>query len=198
MNLTSKMVRGIISAGYVFVYTTCLMILGGCGVLDQFAGSNAENLLVSVSSFRAGTTSKPSGPFALRGAREVAGSTFYWKGAYFANQVIFRYSIDKGAKEKYQDLRYSEFRDDLYSTPWLVPAELPYQSPVASEFHLACITWEEGKACKAIARYGKYVSQFSTNIASEFMRLVELGNVLRAIDERAATVLGIPLPTRTP
>lgn len=81
--------------------------------------------------------------------------------------------------------------------PWTVPAELPYQSTVADEFHFGCRT-EQGDGaqfCQAVGRYDEYIVRFHIHMDSEpeypdCMSFADLERILVAIDDRMAFYLG--------
>lgn len=183
--------------GCTIIIGLCAITLGGCWVLDMLSGPKADALLLDESAFRLGTVTTPRGPFALRGAEEIVGRSFSLQGQEYASQMVLRFQNERGAEIKFTDLRHTEFRDDLYNNArWLVPSELPYRSPVAAQFYLACLRTEDDStpSCQAIGRYSKYVTLFSAKLHSDLMTFADLERVLRAIDERMARVLGKPLP----
>lgn len=77
-------------------------------------------------------------------------------------------------------------------TPWAVPEEWSYQSPVGDRFKFAC-----GEAdlpdsrwtCKAVAQYDEYISVFVTHLSPDNMTLQDVKRILVAIDERMASYL---------
>ncbi len=79
--------------------------------------------------------------------------------------------------------------------PWEVPAELPYQSPVADQFRFGCSV-DQGSSvqtCEAAGQYEAYVVRFGTSIDREHpecMSFTDLERILKAIDERMAFYLG--------
>ena len=77
--------------------------------------------------------------------------------------------------------------------PWIVPAELPYQSPLADQFRFNCSTHQRGgQTCQAVGQYEEYVIRFQTSIDREHpecMSFTDLERILIAIDERMAFYL---------
>jgi hypothetical protein len=78
--------------------------------------------------------------------------------------------------------------------PWEVPAELPYQSPVADQFRFNCSTHQRSGAqtCLGVGQYEDYVIRFQTSIDREHpecMSFTDLERILKAIDERMAFYL---------
>jgi hypothetical protein len=79
-------------------------------------------------------------------------------------------------------------------TPWETPAELPYQSPVADQFRFFCADFDVGPfgvsgvytLCWAVARYGRYLSEFSTFLSPEHMTWADIERILQDIDRRMA------------
>ncbi len=78
---------------------------------------------------------------------------------------------------------------------WHAPSELPYHSPVADQFRLACaevaVQVPTGRItlCGAMAQYDEYLSIFNAHIIPGYMSYEDLGRILKAIDERMAHYL---------
>jgi len=96
------------------------------------------------------------------------------------------------------------------SSEFLPPPEITYRSPIADEYYLGCGV-DIVPGCIAIFRYGHYFIEFFFNVDKGYVDGVEIkGNglkieevepILRAMDERAAAVLGLrprAEPTKTP
>jgi hypothetical protein len=126
-------------------------------------------------------------------------------------QDVHRFEDGTPAYSMFQRARESDFnRCHAPRSPcgeFLPPAEANYRSPIADEYYLACGV-NVVPACIAIIRYGNYFIEFFINadrgyidgweIEGNGLKVQEVVPILRAMDEHAARVLGIPLPTRTP
>jgi hypothetical protein len=116
-----------------------------------------------------------------------------YPGAFVAKHSLYRYPTEQQAAAAYrveESRQFIEHEDNEYYTPWEVPAGLPYRSPVADQFRFACQTFfSRGGpevACKAMGRYGSYLSVFKTVVHEGHLTYDELGRILRAIDEQMA------------
>lgn len=83
---------------------------------------------------------------------------------------------------------------------FLPPPEINYLSPISDEYYLGCGI-DVVPACEAIFRYGQYYAELYFDIDSgkgDGLQIQQVKPILRAVDERAASVLGIPFPTKAP
>jgi hypothetical protein len=116
-------------------------------------------------------------------------------------QQIFRLGSVEAAKDKFSTYREVDFRPRQSPNIQLAPpSEITYHSPIADEFYFGCGV-DEIPACEAIFRYNNYFVFFHFDIDSgkgDGLKIEQVEPILRAMDSKAASVLGIPLPTRTP
>jgi hypothetical protein len=125
-----------------------------------------------------------------------------------AIQQVYRLDSIEAARAKFQRVREVDFRSrqppNLQFAP---PAEITYRSPIADEYYFGCGV-DRVPACKAIFRYGNYYIEFYFNLdeyrgygldyEGDGLKLEQVEPILRAMDERAAAVLGLqPKPTKT-
>lgn len=71
-------------------------------------------------------------------------------------------------------------------TPWEPPAELPYISPVAEQFHFACHLGkikQTVQVCEALGQYENYLVRFHTHVGPGYMTYKDIETILMAIDE---------------
>lgn len=115
-------------------------------------------------------------------------------------QEVSRLESISAARSNFQIAREVDFRKSKTrspSTEFLPPAEISYRSPIADEYYLGCGV-DVVPACRAILRYGNYFVYFYFSVDDgngEGLKTEEIEPILRAMDERAALVLGIPLPS---
>jgi hypothetical protein len=129
-------------------------------------------------------------------------------------QDVYRLDSVASAKAMFQRARGVDFKKSspprVPSSEFLPPSEITYRSPIADEFYLGCGV-DVVPACEAIFRYGNYFVMFFLNVDKGYVDDVEIiGNglkieevepILRAMDARAAAVLGLrprAEPTKTP
>lgn len=110
-------------------------------------------------------------------------------------QDVYRLQNDWVAKAKFHTYREVDFK------VFHPPPEITYHSPIADEYYLGCGI-DKVPACRAIFRYGNYFIYFYFDIDSgkgDGLKLEQVEPILRAMDVRAAAVLGLqPKPTKTP
>ena len=111
---------------------------------------------------------------------------------------VFRYRNELEAATAFDsDFLEREFLPPWYMiTPWAVPEQWSYESPVAHPFKFACgevdmdglgpPQWE----CTAVAQYDEYISVFTTDLSPEYMTLEDMERIQVAIDERMGLYLG--------
>lgn len=106
--------------------------------------------------------------------------------AGFVSQDIWRAYTIADAKEKYAELRQSQFQPRLAPeemvAPWEPPTEIGFQSSVADEFYLAC-GWEEWAYCQYLARYRNYVTYLHLGRHAEQGSLRSVGLTFSEIEE---------------
>jgi hypothetical protein len=116
-------------------------------------------------------------------------------------QQVFKLGSAESAHAKFRTWREVDFRQRVPPNVQLSPpSEITYRSPIADEYYLGCGV-DKVPACEAIFRFGNYFIYFYFDIdggKGDGLKIQQVEPILRAMDERAATVLGIPLPTRTP
>ena len=158
---------------------------------------NMYDLMIDVSAFpqgwdvEFGPSHPPPGKH-IRGESEGLYVQFDVRGFDAgAMHVVCRYKNDLQATVSfYVDNEFPK-RESVV-TPWAVPEEWSYESPVADRFKFACAELEllsRFRSCKAVAQYGEYISVFRTHVSPEYMTLEDLERVLKAIDERMALYL---------
>ncbi len=173
----------------------------------------AWHLLINADAFPKGWEADPcaptdrlcfSGTHALRtfGRVEIPGHVI---------QQAYRFNAVEAAKAKFRRVREVDFRPrqppNLQFAP---PSEITYQSPIADEYYFGCGV-DRIPACKAIFRYGNYYIEFyfdldeyqgyGRDVEGDGLKIEEIEPILRAMDERAAAVLGLrprAEPTKTP
>jgi hypothetical protein len=119
-------------------------------------------------------------------------------------QNVFRMENIEAAKAKFRTYREVDFRPrQPPNHQFLPPPEITYHSLLADEYYLGCGV-DEVPACRAIFRYSNYFVYFYFDIdggKGDGLKIREVEPILRAMDERAAAVLGLRLraePTKTP
>lgn len=177
--------RLLILAGVLVVATGCTITI--LNPEDSFA---LEPLLLDESVFPPGATAGPVMETAdHHGAVGRLMRTIY-VGMGVAVHEVYRYSSEQRAAREFDRQIPIWFPRGETWTSWVVPAELPYQSPVASRFYLACASHESIRMCGVIAQYDEYFIRFSTHMSPDFMTYADLEGVLKAIDDRMASYLG--------
>jgi hypothetical protein len=115
------------------------------------------------------------------------------------HQEMYKYRNELEATWAYNpEFQAREFPTYNMTTPWAVPDEWSYQSPVADQFRFACGEQDSGPylttVCVAIARYDEYVSVLVTHPSRDNVTLDEVERLVMAIDERMAQHLGKGMP----
>lgn len=126
-------------------------------------------------------------------------------------QEVERHTTVQRAKTVYEAARTALFNKAppprSPSTELLPPPEISYHSPIADDFHLGCGV-NVVPACQAIFRYRNYFvhlyfdldkwQQYGLERDGDGLQLQDVEPILRAMDAKASSVLGIALPTWTP
>ncbi len=123
-------------------------------------------------------------------------------GVTFINRVVAVHEVYRFSSAERAISKYPGSNDSWWFSPregwgpWSVPAELPYQSPVADQFRFACYTEQQTgrQACQAVGQYEQYLVRFHTFMWPETMTFADLQRILVAIDERMAFYLGTDMP----
>jgi len=148
-----------------------------------------EVLLIDESVFPPGATAGPVMPNPdSHGAVEHAGRSIY-VGTGGANYEAYRYESLRQAAREYRRQMRVWFSEGEGWTPWLVPSEVSYQSPIADQYYLACGSHYSVSMCNMIGQYEEYFVRFNSHISPDFMTYADLERVLKAIDERMALYL---------
>lgn len=176
----------------LLMLTGVLLVAAGCTITilnpeDSFA---LEPLLLDESVFPPGATAGPVMETAdHHGAIGHLGRDIY-VGTGGASHEVYRYTTARRAAREFERMMNIGFPRGEYYTPWAVPSELRYQSPVADQFYLACANHGGNLICHAMGQYDEYFIRFSTLISPDSMTYADLERALRAIDERMASYLG--------
>jgi hypothetical protein len=117
-------------------------------------------------------------------------------------QEVLYLGDEKTAHDEFQSYRKAYFgksENRSPSTEFLPPSEIAYSSSIADEYYLGCGV-DVVPACKAILRYDSYLVYLYFSLERGFAGGVEIGadgltleqveTILRAMDERAAMMLG--------
>jgi len=196
-----------------FVVTSCVALFGDHEP-TSLPNVPAPELLLDSRPFPKGWEVDPCGPDPSRCFRASYATRSFGRFAIPGHvlQHVYRFGNVAAAKVKYQRVHEVDFgkgRNEPASE-FLPPAEIAYRSPIADEYYLGCGV-DIVPACEAIFRYGNYFIEFFFNVDKGYVDGVEIkGNglkieevepILRAMDERAAAVLGLrphAEPTQTP
>ncbi|MGB9873183.1 MAG: hypothetical protein ACPLYD_16195 [Anaerolineae bacterium] len=106
---------------------------------------------------------------------------FFYTHNGVAFQEVHRFASVREAVREFKRQKSISFPKD-----WVVPAELPYQSPSVDQFYLACGIEGSIQMCRAIWQYKEYFVRFNTHMSPELMSYADLERVLKTIDERLA------------
>jgi len=110
---------------------------------------------------------------------------------------VYRYQNVRDASTWYDRLLDIEFNDNsiVSLTPWTIPGQLPYQSPLAKMSRFACHDSNVGgqaTVCEFMGQYEEYIVIFHTVMTPDdmspqsYMTFADLEPILVAIDERMA------------
>lgn len=110
---------------------------------------------------------------------------FFYVDSGVAFHEIHRFESVRGAVREFKRQMVISFPSET----WIVPVELPYQSPTADQFYLACSAQRAIPMCRAIWQYEEHFVRFNTHMSPDSMTYSDLERVLRAIDERMALYL---------
>lgn len=162
-------------------------------------GVPASDLLLDAQPFPAGWEVLPCEPYC--DDTEKAGQaerTFHLTGVPgHVIQQMFYFGSENDAEANFQ--RYEE------TTPFSPPPEIAYRSPIADQQYLRCGV-DIVPACWAALRYGNYFVYFYFRLESGYdadgerveahgLKTEEVEAILRAMDERAADLLGLTSPS---
>ncbi len=120
-------------------------------------------------------------------------------------QQVFYFGSERSAKAKFQLYEGSDLSEATPSarspfSPFQPPPEISYRSPIADEQYLGCGV-DVVPGCRAGLRYGQYFIYFYFDIdggKGDGLQIEEVEPILRAMDERASLLLGIPLEAENP
>ncbi len=120
-------------------------------------------------------------------------------------QDVYNFGDIEMAKSKYRLYREADFTKSpppqVPSTDLVAPRDIPYRSPIAEEYYLEC-GWDIRYVCRALFRYGQYLVEFSCEIdlgdGVGGLKIQEVEPILRAMDEKASSVLALPLTRPIP
>jgi hypothetical protein len=161
------------------------------------------NLILDAQPFPAGWIADPCGPpqeGCERQYREMESYQFFGRIGIAGHvlQRVFRLPTVKAAEGKVRTWYEVDFK------ALAPPPQITYRSPIADEYYLGCGMDRGGPVCRAIFRYSNYFVYWFFIIddgSGEGLKLEEVEPILRAMDERAAAVLGLrprAEPTKTP
>lgn len=128
-----------------------------------------------------------------QGERESYYVTFRYEGlepgVVGARHEALRYRNELEAADSFSK---HGFLNRHVITPWAVPDEWSYESPVADRSKFACAEidilgsyWR----CEAVGQYDEFISVLYTLLSPQYMTLEDLEGILVAIDERMAFYL---------
>lgn len=104
---------------------------------------------------------------------------------------IRRYKGTRVAHRKYRGKVDVAFRDEEWTSPWITPVGMEFESS-ATRYRLACAHVNEIGECAYVAQYGVYVVEFYFHLYDAgIMTYDDLGSVLRAVDDRMFQALGL-------
>lgn len=111
------------------------------------------------------------------------------------HQELYKYRNELVASWVYEaQFHAREFPRYNMISPWAVPDEWSYESPVADRFRFACGQQDGGpyptSVCVSIAQYDEFVSVLVTHPSRDGITLGEVERLVIAIDERMALHLG--------
>jgi hypothetical protein len=104
-----------------------------------------------------------------------------------ASHLVLLYPSEAKAADEYVGREADDFDTAARVTPWQEPSLPGYRHQGANEERLACAEFEGAghfTDCRISARYGRYLSSFSTWLGPGYMSLEDLARVLKAVDER--------------
>jgi hypothetical protein len=73
------------------------------------------------------------------------------------------------ATTEFQNWKARYFAENKYSFGWSPTDELPYQSPIASQFYFACGIESGIPTCQVIGQYQEYLLLFDTHMGPSIM-----------------------------
>lgn len=118
-------------------------------------------------------------------------------------QKVLYLGDEKESRAKFRTYRETSFGRSTSrspSTEFVPPPEITYRSPIADEEYLGCGV-DVVPACQALIRYGSYVVYFYFDLDQRMadgvmvetdggLTIEQVEPILRAMDERAAALLG--------
>ena len=106
--------------------------------------------------------------------------------------IVWRFRSPTTAERGYQAIWE---HDSLIDPDLSSQTNITYESRIAQQMSIRCQVIHDGQKeasridlCLALARYGSYVSEFSSHIDGRFMRKADFERMLGAIDRQVAAV----------
>lgn len=101
-----------------------------------------------------------------------------------AYETIYVYETAELAASDFARMFDMVYSGNKYSTPWIIPNELPYRSTVANQSYFACNTHSGEPRCRFLSQYHEFIVEFYTKTGN--MPFEELEQVLEPIDKKIA------------
>jgi hypothetical protein len=170
----------------------CLLSLTGCISAEPQPSINPSELLIDLSDMPADwyalSGNEPSDNYGQEAGAEIWFNVNNPNVLHVAAHRVYEYRNERRAEREFERLLSDEFNSSSIAsrTPWQTPAELPYSSLVADQYHFACHVSQINQVvtiCEALGKYKNYLVIFHTHIVSEYMTYDDLESILLTIDD---------------
>jgi hypothetical protein len=170
----------------------CVFLATGCISADPQPKIDPTELLIDLSDMPADwyalSGNEPSDNYGQEAGAEIWFNVNNPKVLHVAAHRVYEYRDERRAEREFERFLSSEFNSSSITsrTPWQTPAELPYSSLVADQYHFACHVSQINQVvtiCEALGKYKNYLVIFHTHIVSEYMTYDDLESILLTIDD---------------
>lgn len=176
----------------IIIFAIGLLLVVGCISAEPQPSINPSELLIGLSDMPADwyalSGNEPSDNYRQEAGAEIWFNVNNPKVLHVAAHRVYEYRNERRAEREFDRFLSSEFNSSSIAsrTPWLTPAELPYSSLVADQYHFACHIGQINQVvtiCEALGRYKNYIVIFHTHMVSEYMTFDDLESILLTIDD---------------
>jgi hypothetical protein len=192
----------------IFISLFSLLTTLGCGLVTNNSRSQPtpkpyvlEDLFIDEAAFPAGWTRAEGFRRACVAAPLDSGCksyddlsiSYYSTQGGYAYEDIYVYGTADDSAGDFERMRERVYSGNDFTTPWVTPDELLYESSVASQSHFACHTYDGDLHCQFLGQYDEFIVLFFTHkeyfTHKEVISYDDLKQVLEAIDQRMAEQL---------
>jgi len=197
------MSRGRSCLGFVvfLLVLSCIVLEVVLFVVDRWRGERAPRREFEAESLLMDATLFPGGWWDRGVTTRPLTKWVYSDGCHALQQLYRRYYLNE-SKQLYQRYLGSKFsRREHFQEEWQPRPDLCAEMTFADECYAACAYYgmwygedyqyvdEQELHCGVLARYQEYVTHFHARVVPPYLRVDDLGSILRGIDQRFAVAL---------